>query len=341
MNVWKEMIKPKALEIDRDTLTANYGKFVAKPLERGYGTTIGNSLRRILLSSLQGAAITAVKIEGVLHEFSTINGVTEDVADIILNLKSILIKSHSNEPQTIHLQANKEGVVRAKDIVLNDKIEILNPEQHIATLGKNGKLSMEMLVKQGVGYNPAEKNKDEEMAIGWVPIDSIFSPIRRVSYEVSNARVGQHTDYDKLTLQLWTNGSVNPEDAIAYAAKIMQEQLQVFINFSEQPEAVVSEEVVIKSQDTLNENLYKKVDELELSVRSANCLQNAGILYIGELVQKSEAEMLKTKNFGRKSLNEIKEILSEMGLGFGMKVEFSSPGHTSSAAAGMLESKES
>ncbi len=325
MNVWKELIRPKSLEVDRDSLTESYGKFLAKPLERGYGTTIGNSLRRILLSSLQGAAITAVKIDGVLHEFSTIPGVTEDVSDIILNLESILIKSHTNEPQIIHLEKRDEGIVRAGDIVLNDKVEILNPDKIIATLGENAKLRIEMKVKCGVGYVPAERNKDDDMPIGWIPIDSVFSPIRRVSYEVGNARVGQRTDYDKLTLQLWTNGSVHPEDALGYAAKIMQEQLQVFVNFADVPE---EEHVVTEStgkQESINENLYKKVDELELSVRSANCLQNADITYIGELVQRTEAEMLKTKNFGRKSLNEIKEILSEMGLAFGMKVDFAYP----------------
>lgn len=338
MNVWNEIIKPKALEIDRESLTDTYGKFTAKPLERGYGTTIGNSLRRILLSSLQGAAITAVKIDGVLHEFSTIQGVTEDVSDIILNLKSILIKCHSQEQQTITLNASREGLVTAKDITLNDKVEILNPDQPIATLGARGsKLNIEMIVKQGVGYVAADKNKEENMPIGWIPIDSIFSPIRRVSYEVGNARVGQRTDYDKLTLQVWTNGSVHPEDAVAFAAKIMQEQLQVFINFSEVPETHTEEKIDAPSLDSINENLYKKVDELELSVRSANCLQNADIVYIGELVQRSEAEMLKTKNFGRKSLNEIKEILSEMGLAFGMKVDFHRPDH---AHAPMAEHKE-
>ena len=325
MNVWNEMIKPKGLEIDRETLTESYGKFIAKPFERGYGTTIGNSLRRILLSSLQGAAITAVKIDGVLHEFSTVNGVTEDVSDIILNLKSILVRSHSREKQIIRLDSDQEGVIQARDITLSDKVEILNPDQPIATLAKGAKIRIEMAVEQGVGYVPAETNKNDELEVGWIPIDAIFSPIRRVTYEVGNARVGQRTDYDRLVLQVWTNGSVGPEDAVAYAAKIMQEQLQVFINFSE---TVEYQEVVpapIEIQSNSNENLYKKVDELELSVRSANCLQNAQITYIGELVQKSEGEMLKTKNFGRKSLNEIKEILTEMGLSFGMKVDFDMP----------------
>jgi DNA-directed RNA polymerase subunit alpha len=335
------MIKPKALETDRESLTDTYGKFTAKPLERGYGTTIGNSLRRILLSSLQGAAITAVKIDGVLHEFSTISGVREDVSEIILNLKSILITSYAAEPQTITLEVSHDGPVTAAQITVNDKVEILNPEQHICTIGKGGKLKVEMLVKQGVGYVPAERNKDENMPIGWIPIDSIFSPIRRVTYEVGNARVGQRTDYDKVVLQVWTNGSVQPEDAVAYAAKILQEQLQVFINFTDTPETTTVEAPVELKGDSLNENLYKKVDELELSVRSANCLQNANILYIGELVQKSESEMLKTKNFGRKSLNEIKEILAEMGLSFGMKVEFRMPRHAETAPATVaMENKE-
>jgi len=333
VNVWKEMIRPKALEVERETLTNTYGKFSAKPLEQGYGTTVGNSLRRALLSSLQGAAITAVKIDDVLHEFSTVNGVTEDVSDIILNLKSVLVKLHTDDDQVVSLEMTGPGVVQAKDIQLNDKVEVLNPDQHIATLGEGAKLRIEMQVKQGVGYFPAERNRSEEAAVGWMPIDSIFSPIRRVSYEVGNARVGQRTDYDKLTLQLWTDGSVHPEDAVAYAAKILQEQLQVFINFSEVPEKAEEKREEIKETSSINENLFKKVDELELSVRSANCLQNADIVFIGELVQKSEGEMLKTKNFGRKSLNEIKEILTEMSLGFGMKVDFVPPERDKEAVA--------
>jgi DNA-directed RNA polymerase subunit alpha len=316
---WRDLIRPKRLEVDPDTLTPTYGKFVGEPFERGFGITIGNALRRILLSSLQGAAITAVRIDGVLHEFSTIPGVAEDVTDIILNLKDVKLRMHAEGPKTIRIKADKEGVVRAGDIVHDETIEVLNPDLHVATLSKNARLEMEMSVKHGRGYIPAERNKEEDAPIGTIPIDSIFSPIRKVNYTVSNARVGQITDYDKLTLEVWTNGSVRPEDAVAYAAKILKDQLAIFINFEEAAEALPTP--AAEEQAKLNENLFKSVDELELSVRSANCLKNADIRYIGELVQKTEAEMLKTKNFGRKSLNEIKEILAEMGLSLGMKLD--------------------
>ncbi len=316
---WRDLIKPKRLEVDPDTLTPTYGKFVGEPFERGFGITIGNALRRILLSSLQGAAITSVRIDGVLHEFSTIPGVTEDVTDIILNLKDVRLKLHGEGPKVIRIKADKEGVVRAGDIVTDGTVEILNPELPIATLSKNARLEMEMTVKLGRGYVPAERNKEEDAPIGTIPIDSIFSPIRKVNYTVTNARVGQITDYDKLTLEVWTDGSVRPEDAVAYAAKILKDQLSIFINFEEEAEPVLAP--AAEDQAKLNENLFKSVDELELSVRSANCLKNADIRTIGELVQKTEAEMLKTKNFGRKSLNEIKEILAEMGLSLGMKLE--------------------
>jgi len=316
---WKELIRPKNMEIETETLTPTYGKFVAKPLERGFGITMGNSLRRILLSSLQGAAITSVKIRGVEHEFSTMKGVKEDVTDIILNLKEVLIRCHSKGPEKITIQAEGEGEIRAKDIVVNENIEILNPEHRIATLGPDGKLQMEMSVKMGRGYVPADKNKEEGQPIGTIPVDAVFTPVKKVNYTVSQARVGQRTDYDKLALEVWTNGSVKPEDTVAYAAKILKEQLQIFINFeeTEEPQEFIPDHLPAG----INENLLRKVDELELSVRSANCLQNANIRYIGELVQRSENEMLKTKNFGRKSLNEIKEILSEMGLGLGMKLD--------------------
>lgn len=317
---WKELIRPKALEFEKEDLNPTYGKFVAKPLERGYGITLGNALRRVLLSSLQGAAITDVKIDGVLHEFSHIKGVSEDVTEIVLNLKEVQLQCHSEGPERIRVQAQGEKVVTAADIVCSDQVQVLNPAQHIATLGPDGMLSMEMTVKMGRGYVPAERNKELDMALGTIPVDSLFSPIKKVNTVVSNARVGQRTDYDKLTIEVWTNGMVRPDDALAYAAKILKEQLQVFINFDEVEEP---EEIREQPQSpTINENLLKKVDELELSVRSANCLQHANIKYIGELVQKTEAEMLKTKNFGRKSLNEIKEILHEMGLGLGMKLEF-------------------
>ncbi len=317
---WKDLIRPKSLEFEKDDLTPTYGKFVAKPLERGYGITLGNSLRRVLLSSLQGAAITDVKIDGVMHEFTSIKGVTEDVTDIILNLKGVELKCHSEGPETIRIEVEGERDVKAGDIITNENVEVLNPDHHIATLGADGRLKMEMTVRMGRGYVPAERNKREDMPVGTIPMDAIFTPIKKVHYTVSNARVGQRTDYDKLTMEVWTNGSVRPDDALAYAAKILKEQLQVFINFDEVDEP--EEEPQEEKKEEINENLLKKVDELELSVRSANCLQHANIKYIGELVQKTEAEMLKTKNFGRKSLNEIKEMLSEMGLSLGMKLDF-------------------
>jgi DNA-directed RNA polymerase subunit alpha len=272
-----------------------------------------------MLSSLQGAAITSVKINSVLHEFSTIPGVREDVTDLILNLKEVRLKLHGEEPRTIEVDKAGQGTVTAGDFVCPPEVEILNPEQHIASLSKDGRLHMEMQVKSGKGYVPAERNVEEDAAIGVIPMDAIFSPIRRVNYVVSQARVGQITDYDKLTMEIWTDGSVMPEDALAYAAKILKEQMTIFINFDEEPEIEPKEEE--EEEPKLNDNLFRSVDELELSVRSANCLKNANIRLIGELVQKTEAEMLKTKNFGRKSLNEIKEILTEMGLVLGMKLE--------------------
>lgn len=316
---WRDLIKPRALDVDKATLTPTYGKFVIKPLERGYGTTMGNSLRRILLSSLQGAAVAAVKIDGVLHEFSTLPGVREDVTNIILNLKELRLKLHDGASDVMKIEASGEKEIKARDIKTSSKIEILNPDLHIATLGPEGKLKMELYVKMGRGYVPAERNKEESQPIGVIPIDAIFTPILKVNYNVTNARVGQMTDYDRLTMEIWTDGSVKPEDALAFSAKIFKEQLQVFINFEETAEPV--EEDVVRDVPKLNPNLYRRVDELELSVRSANCLQNASIKYIGELCQRSETEMLKTKNFGRKSLNEIKEILTSMGLSLGMKVD--------------------
>lgn len=316
---WRELIKPKTIVIDEESRTQSYGKFVCEPLERGFGITIGNSLRRILLSSLQGAAIVSVSFDDVVHEFTTIPGVMEDVTDIILNLKEIKLRLMDVETAVIRLSKEGEGVVKAGDIESDGLVEILNPEQHIATLNKEGKLKMEMVVKMGKGYVPAEKNKNKNQPIGVIPIDAIFSPIHKVNYVVTNARVGQITDYDKLTLEVWTDGSVLPEDAVAYAAKILKEQMAPFITFDEEPEPIQEEGE--EEEDKLNENLFRPVSELELSVRSANCLKNASITLIGELVQKTEAEMLKTKNFGRKSLNEIKGILEEMGLSLGMKLE--------------------
>jgi DNA-directed RNA polymerase subunit alpha len=316
---WQSLIKPKRLASQEETLNDFYGKFVAEPLERGFGATIGNALRRILLSSIQGAAITSVRIKGVLHEFSTVPGVREDVTDIILNLKEVRIKLFSESAETIRIKAKDSGVLKAGDIITSNNVAILNPDQHIATLSKDADLDMEMVVRHGKGYIPAEKNKDDLQPVGTIPIDAIFSPIRKVNYTVTHARVGQVTDYDSLTLEVWTDGSVRPDDAIAYAARILQDQLTIFINFEEEPIVMGPEQVEEKPR--FNENLYRSIEELELSVRSSNCLKNANIKYIWELVQKTEAEMLKTKNFGRKSLNEIKEILTEMGLSLGMKLE--------------------
>ncbi len=315
---WRDLIKPKKLEAEDKNLTATYGKFVGEPFERGFGITVGNSLRRILLSSLQGSAISAVKLKGVLHEFSTLPGVREDVTDLILNLKEVRLRLNDGLQDTARIEAKGEGIVKAGDIKAGPNVEILNPDLHIATLSKEGKLDVDLTIKVGRGYVPAERNKDEDAPVGTIPIDAIFSPIRKVNYTITNARVGQRTDYDKLNLEVWTDGSVRPDDAIAYAARILQDQLSIFINFEETPEAAETPE---QRHPSLNENLFRSVAELELSVRSANCLQNAGIKYIGELVQKTEAEMLKTKNFGRKSLNEIKEILREMGLDFGMQIQ--------------------
>ncbi|MGZ3406486.1 MAG: DNA-directed RNA polymerase subunit alpha [Polyangia bacterium] len=316
---WRDLIKPKTLEIEKETLGQTYGKFSCEPLERGFGTTLGNSLRRVLLSSLQGAAITAVKLDGALHEFQTLPDVVEDVTDIVLNLKEVLLKMEDTKPKVIRLDKEGEGKVTAGDISVVDGVRVLNPEHHIATLARGGKLHMELLVQMGRGYVPADRNKTATMSVGTIPIDALFAPVKKVNYTVTHARVGQQTDFDKLTIEVWTDGSVTPEDAVAFSAKIMKDQLSIFINFEETEEPV--EETVSEEAAKMNENLDKSVDELELSVRSANCLQNANIRYIGELVQKTEAEMLKTKNFGRKSLKEIKEILAEMGLSLGMKLD--------------------
>lgn len=316
---WRDLIRPRSLVIDQASLTDTYGKFVAEPLERGYGTTLGNSLRRILLSSLQGAAITSVKIDGADHEFSTIPEVSEDVTDIILNLKEVLLQVHSSEQRSLFLDVEGPKEVVAGDIVADDKVEILNPGHRICTISEGGRVRMELVCRTGRGYVSSERNKIEDAPIGTIPIDALFSPVKKVNYQVTNARVGQQTDYDRLTLEVWTNGSVKPADAVAYAAKILKEQMTVFINFDEfdEPGSVV----LPRQEEKLNENLFRSVDELELSVRSANCLQQANIKTIGDLVQKTEAEMLKTKNFGRKSLKEIREILSEMGLSLGMRLD--------------------
>ena len=318
---WKDLIRPKRLEVEKETLTPFYGKFTAEPFERGLGITIGNSLRRLLLSSLQGAAITSVKIDGVLHEFSTIPGTKEDITEIILNLKEVRLKLHTEGPKTIRVKAEGSKVLKAGDILTGDAVEILNPDHYLATLSRDGKLSMEMVVKMGRGYVPAERNKEENQPIGTIPMDAIFSPIKKVNYTVTNARVGQITDYDKLTLEVWTDGSLTPEEAVAHSAKILKDQLSIFITFEEEEETEISYSEGEEEKEGFNENLLRSVDELELSVRSANCLKHANIKLIGDLVQKTEAEILATKNFGRKSLNEIKDILTEMGLSLGMKLD--------------------
>jgi len=317
---WRDLIRPKKLQVETESLTNTYGKFFAEPFERGFGTTLGNSLRRVLLSSLQGAAITSVKAKGILHEFSAIPGVTEDATDIILNLKGIRFKMHGNESRVVMILQKGEGVVKAGDIITDHNIEVLNPHHHIATCSKDANLEMELVIKLGKGYVPADRNRDEKASVGTIPIDSIFSPVTKVNFTVSNARIGQITDYDKLIIELWTDGSVKPQDAVAYASKILKDQLSIFINFDEETEPLEEAEPE-EEREKFNENLYRSVDELELSVRSANCLKNAGIKLIGELVSRSEAEMLKTQNFGRNSLNEIKDILVDMGLTLGMKLE--------------------
>ncbi|UCF90262.1 MAG: DNA-directed RNA polymerase subunit alpha [Desulfobacterales bacterium] len=316
---WQQMIKPEKVQA---TSKASYGKFVCEPLERGFGITLGNALRRIILSSLYGAAIVSVKFESVMHEFSVIPGVLEDVSEIILNLKEVRFKVADPEPKSIEIDKSGAGEVTAGDILSADgKCEVLNPKQHIATLSDNAHLKMTMTVKYSKGYSLAEANKDEDAPIGTIPIDAVFSPIKRVNYVVTNARVGQRTDYDKLTMEVWTDSSILPEDAVAYAAKILKEQMNIFINFDEHLVPERDKKIEDRDKPLYNENLYRSVDELELSVRSANCLKNADINKIYQLVSKTETEMLKTKNFGRKSLNEIKEVLSEMGLSLGMKLD--------------------
>ena len=317
--LWKGFQKPKRLATDTASLTDKYGMFWAQPFERGFGTTIGNALRRVLLSSIEGAAVTAVKIEGVLHEFQSIPGVVEDATDIILNLKQIPFKLSGDAPKAIYLRGDQPGVVTSGMIEADADVEVLDKEVYIATVSEGGKLDMEMRLKRGRGYVSADKNFDEDLGLGFIPIDSVHSPVRKVNYTVEAARLGQITDYDKLTLELWTNGSITPADSLGLAAKLLKDHMNIFINFEEEIEAEARGEegrVLLR-----NDNLNRSVEELELSVRSYNCLKNANIQTIGELVQKTEAEMLKTKNFGRKSLKEIKEILAEMGLSRGMKLD--------------------
>jgi DNA-directed RNA polymerase subunit alpha len=317
--LWKGFQKPKRLIVTNDGTPDRYSQFSAQPFERGFGTTIGNALRRVLLSSIEGAAITAVKIEGVLHEFSSIPGVVEDATDIILNLKQIPLKLHGDEPKTIYLKGTQPGSYTSGNLEHDADVEILDKNVYLGTVSEGGMLQIEMRVQNGRGYVSAERNFDEGLGIGYIPIDSVHSPVRKVNYFVEAARLGQVTDYDKLTIEIWTNGSITPQDSLGLAAKLIKDHMQIFIQFEEKPEVV--EEAQEIRQDAALEHLNKSVDELELSVRSYNCLKNANIRTIGELVTKSEAEMLKTKNFGRKSLNEIKEILQTMGLSLGMKVD--------------------
>ncbi|MES2201548.1 MAG: DNA-directed RNA polymerase subunit alpha [candidate division FCPU426 bacterium] len=317
---WKALEKPKRLDYDRDTLSATYGKFYAEPFERGYAITIGNSLRRILLSSIQAAAVTSVRIEGVLHEFSSIPGVAEDSTDIILNLKQLKLKMEGEGPKTIRLSVSGDKEVTARDIKTDATIEIVNPDLHIATLTeRDAKLELEMEVDMGRGYVSSDKNKRDDMPVGTIPMDSLFSPVTRVRIDAENTRVGQMTDYDRLVMEIWTDGRMKPEDALAHSAKLLKDHLQIFINFEEEPEEAAGQADDEKGK--MRDLLSRSVDELELSVRSSNCLKNANIKTIGDLVTKSEAEMLKYRNFGRKSLNEIKEIITEMGLELGMSSE--------------------
>ena len=318
--LWKGFQRPKRLEFDAETLTDRFGRFYAQPFERGFGTTVGNALRRVLLSAIEGAAVTSVKIDNVLHEFSPIPGVVEDAIDIILNLKQIPIKLHAEKTKTIYLRVDKAGEVKAADLETDADVEILEPDLHIATVADGGSLNMEMRVKQGRGYVSADKNFDEDLGIGWIPVDSVHSPVRKVNYQVEAARLGQTTDYDKLTVDVWTDGSVTARDAISLSAKLVRDHLSIFINL-EEPVDMPADPDGETGQPVANEHLDKSVEELELSVRSYNCLKNANIQMIRELFQKTEPEMLKTRNFGRKSLNEIKEILGTMGLSLGMRID--------------------
>jgi DNA-directed RNA polymerase subunit alpha len=317
--IWKGFQKPKRLEVEPESLTATFGRFSAQPYERGFGLTVGNAMRRILLSSIEGAAVTAVKIESVLHEFSSVPGVVEDTTDIILNLKQVPFRMHSDRAETLTLSAEGPGTITAGDIQTSANVEVLNPQIPVATLSEEGKISMEMRLKRGRGYVSADRNFEDDLGIGYIPLDSVHSPVHKVNYTVEDARLGQTTDFDKLTLEVWTNGAIAPQDAVATAAKLLKDHMAIFINFEEASEEEL--DFPTTEDERLMEQLSRSVDELELSVRSYNCLKNADIKSIGDLVTRSEAEMLKTKNFGRKSLNEIKDILAEMGLSLGMDVD--------------------
>ncbi len=335
--LWRGFQKPKRLAVDGETLNEKFGKFSAQPFERGFGTTIGNALRRTLLSSIEGAAVTAVRIEGVLHEFQSITGVVEDATDIILNLKQVPFKLNGDGPKTLYLRSDVAGVITSSMIEADGDVEILDKDVYICTISEGGKIDMEMRLKRGRGYVSADKNFDGDLGLGFIPVDSVHSPVRKVNYLVEAARLGQITDYDKLTLEIWTNGTILPADALGLSAKLLKDHMTIFINFEEEMEAGGGDGA--DGPQIRNENLNRSVEELELSVRSYNCLKNANIATIGELIQKTEAEMLKTKNFGRKSLNEIKEILAQMGLSLGMKIDEQGnpvPGPTSVLPAATL-----
>lgn len=318
---WRDLQLPRRLECDESTYTPTYGKFIAEPFERGYGITLGNSLRRVLMSSIEGSAITTIKVEGMLHEFSTIDGVLEDVTDIVLNMKNLILRSHARTSKTIHIKKDKPGNVTARDIITDGTVEVLNPDLHILTITKNRKINMEMEVSRGRGFVLAEQNKREGLSIGVIPIDSSFSPVRKVSYHVENTRVGQRTDYDKLIIEAWTNGGIEPKEAMLYAANILQRHLDVFMNLGELPEEYEEEQSISPQEEALYEKLRLPISELELSVRSANCLREANIKTIADLAKRAETDMLNFRNFGKKSLTEIKELLVGLNLHLGMQFD--------------------
>ncbi len=318
---WRDFQMPKRLDCDEQSYTSTYGKFIAEPFERGYGVTLGNSLRRILLSSIEGAAITAIRIDGVQHEFSTVPGVLEQVTDVVLNIKNLILRSHSKAPKTIYVKAEKKGEIKAKDIISDETIEIINPDLHIATLTRDTQFNMELEVSRGRGYVPAESNKKDSASVGTIPIDSIFTPIVKTNFFVENTRVGQRTDYDKLIVEIWTNGSINPKEALLYGANILQRHLDVFVSYGQLPEEEEEEEEITAEEQALYEKLRLPISELELSVRSSNCLKDANIKTIADLVRKQESELLSYRNFGKKSLSEINDLLKAMGLNLGMKVD--------------------
>jgi len=318
---WRDFQMPKRLDCDEASYTETYGKFIAEPFERGYGVTLGNSLRRILLSSIEGAAVTSIRVNGIQHEFSTMEGIMEPITDVVLNIKGLVLRSHSKVPKTIYLKADQKGDLKAKDLIVDETIEIINPEHHIATLTQDIPFNMELEVSRGRGYVPADQNKRDDQPVGTIAVDSIFTPITKVNYFVENARVGQRTDYDKLILEIWTNGGINPKEGLLYGANIMQRHLDVFVAYGQLPEEEVEEEEISEEEEAVYEKLRLPISELELSVRSANCLKDASIKNISDLVRKTESELLSFRNFGKKSLTEINDLLKIMGLNLGMKID--------------------